>query len=79
MQKKLRGMAGNMTAVTNNVNPFYMHNFGFWSQFALRWKDVRSTVVKYLSPREIFSLLRNKAAKSQRESLLFFMDEPFPW
>lgn len=74
MQKKLRGTAGNMTAVTNNVSPFYIHNFAFWSQFALRWKDVRSTVVKYLSPREVFSLLRNKATKSQGESVLFLMD-----
>lgn len=69
MQKKLRGTAGNMTVVTNNVSPFYIHNFAIWSQFALRWKDECSTVVKYLSPKEIFSLLRNKATKSQGESL----------
>lgn len=40
----------------------------------MRWKDLRLTAVKYLFPRETFSFLRNKPAKSEGESLFCFMD-----
>ena len=44
---------------------FYIYNFGFWSHFALRWKDVCIALVNYLSPRETNSVLRNNVTKSQ--------------
>lgn len=75
--KKAEGTAGNMTTAAKNVSPFCIHNFFSWSQFALRWKDERLTVVKYLSPREIFSFLRNKPTKVGGESLFAFMDQNY--
>lgn len=59
---------------SKKVSLFYIHNFISWSQFALKWKDVSLTLVKYFSPREIFSFLRKKQTKSEGESLFCHMD-----